>query len=1287
MYNSTHELPHSSPYDNIPTVGVLRLVSDRRRDQPHERSVNWESTETIRTDRAPSIEDFKTTFSTRTLHSGRNVDQSPDIPTDELSTIGVIKLVQPDLLRKSMRNEPQRNVHGIDRTTRKSMRDFGTQTITSWSSLIREKEDSTVTTKSRPNAIGTIKLTTPKSSDYRITDEVDFERSHKSHERRVPTLFDSSTEPAVTWPQLISTVKELVEEELSYQTKSRKTPLSNVFKLKSTKHKHGKGRLVHQGTDPEQSWDSLVTQLEEETEMSVTQRTQQKHEDPTTRTVSTLKLQTPQTDPATTETRGTQPDFTWNQVINVIRDETEEIILKRQSMQQKAPCNLGSFHIKAQPKATVTDSATQPELTWPQLVRIIQEEIEDIVTRSRKGVAVASVDTHETGTQPEIDWPEVIHLVRQEIMTQIHETKLTEESSVKSDKTPLKIFKLVGSEEKSVSKQDQMTGPEFTWGQIVRIIRNETEEMIRRDMETSADNEVKECEDATTEPELTWPLLVRIVQQETEEIVRKKNMKITSDTATSPQEDWSTLIGALEDTAVEEYKVLQERQRQSEAPPMIGIFKLKTDDTRPHPVVEEKEVDDASTEPELTWPLLMRIVQEEVEDILIRRNIKKSCDKGTNPETDWESIVGTIEETAIEEYKKVSRRVPDEEPPMIGIFKLKAEEKRRAQYQPSAVTVDKGTQPRTSWDRIISIIEENAVTSYKEKRSKSELPKPTSVGVIKLTTPSPARKADSFTQSDDPDLSDSFTQPEQSWRDLLRGLKEELESEYIKTIRELEAHIAAQDEPDFPHDVQSLGIFTLKGPKERKRLISDSFTQIFTPVISEKSTQPEKSWPQLITEIEESTEMRIHQKFRKPKVTQGTSQTEPIEQIPITPVIIREEFLAPHVERKDCGIQVELERMYKRKTADTGTQIIMHTTDVTTSTPEVPESEEKSSETTPEVRDAAVSAWKISSRSFTTQFDAPAAKSQHAGQQTSISVLERGSSTIKEVPCFAGVQVSPAYESHSTSVQQLKRLSSSVQVSLKKDTRESASNTVTRDIADAGMGTESPLVAESGTTMEVQQTRDACVSADLSPKKQVVSYYLDQLKKKPKMEAASIQCDLVQIASFNHSSTQYDKIRLDSKSTQLSPALPNRKDSSTQSFWPTKTEGSLAKVESHDATTQAIYEPPIVPVESVQSEMNLTWTEPPKEVQMIDASTSDDLVRKIDNSTQIYLQGKNASTNTRTMKLVESMTQAKPSVISVMSTIHPTTQHVSMHAIPDGKDFTQQTNKGRSDTPNDGHQF
>ena len=1262
------------PYQDIPSIGVIKLVSDQSRPQTLERRVSWAGEDF---DNLRSF-DERETFTSSSTTQKRRRSPSPDKQKGNFPTIGVIKLIRPDSLKQPLWNELNRYVAPSGR-----------------SSLTRHES----------------------------WNETDINETQRTGSAKRPQMIDSYTEPAITWPQLIHTVRDLVDEEQkkTSKSKSKKAPILGVFKLKSTKEKTPKVSAVSQGTNPDRPWHHLVSQLEEEIESSVIRKTNQRPDRSEPRTVSIVKLQAPHQPTPDTRTKGTNPDLSWNQVLRMIQSETEEIVERKQTLKQKTPSNLGSIQLKSNPKPPMFDCSTQPELSWPQVVKIIKEETEEFGKKP-------FIPKNDKGIQPEMNWPEIIQLVQQEVIKQVRETEVTKKSEQKSDKVPLAVIKLVGAEDIPKLKQDQTTEPELSWGQMVRMVQTEVEDIIRT-------------------------------------------------------------------------KTKKEPKR--------------------------KETGDASTEPELTWPLLVRIVQEEVENMVKKKNTKTTSEKGTRPENDWNTVVGTIQETAIEEFKRISqkKKPKDEKPPLIGIFKLKAQEQPQVTSVPRPRTVEQGTHPSTSWDRLLSRIEENAIMSIKRTstKQKAKPAEPTSIGIIKLRAPDVSQKTERSTQSEDIDVSHSFTQPERSWRDLLRGLKLELESEYMKTIRELEAHIASQeDHPDYAPTVQSLGVLTLKAPREEKKGLRNSFTQYHTPVISEKFTQSDKSWPELMMKIEEETERKLTRRVKTPKVSQQESQTE--EEIPalfldepIAPSVVPQEFASPVIDQTDSDVQVgpemadstsspivvrrsntqimvkpsvtdnstemstktndrttqigrispnvrDKQHQFGQETADSNVQVTemknlkdcmaqteFHssesntqtapmpeivpepaviveaptvemsfpevkpdTRDASTATLDAPKTKDQSLEVAPDLEEKAVSAWKVSLRSFTTQFDTPLPKTTTSGQQTSVSVLEKGTATLTKTPGFAGVQVSPVYETHSTSVEKTRLTSTPVQVTMKKDTKNSTSNTdkvqtedmsveaeldavdtqddststikvdvrdstfqitaetisagaqVTSELASTSTSAPRPATATKDVQISTKQVdrqtltdevkmKDAGVTVDLSSKKQVVNYYLEQLKKKPKVTPKSSQCDLIVVPKMkdmaseikpnlrnqqqqmtpvgDNDSTQYDPVKVTNNTTQLSIVHPKVKDSSTQSIPSTKTTGALASTESRDISTQATLEPEVIEqvvITPEETQFNMTWSEPPKTIETSDASTFIDGVDKSNKTTETYVHSDEKETTTWT---------------------------------------------------------
>ena len=289
-----------------------------------------------------------------------------------------------------------------------------------------------------------------------------------------------------------------------------------------------------------------------------------------------------------------------------------------------------------------------------------------------------------------------------------------------------------------------------------------------------------------------------------------------------------------------------------------------------------------------------------------------------------------------------------------------------------------------------------------------------------------------------------------------------------------------------------------------------------------------------------------------------------------------------------------------------------------------------------------------------------------------------------------------------------------VQVQIITETDESGTNTYVNETKDSGVQIKAS-VSESHTTMDKITTNDVGVSVDTSSKKQVVSYYLSQLQKKPKVQASSTQCDLLtapKVTDFSQqasieaptpkmvdlaTNTTFILKRDTANNTSPLPVLASRGSQITAvtstasvsvrpSVQEETTLTSAINTHNRSVNTEHIEKrdqissvdiPVSTETEEIVKQENAhdQFAPPMFSIETVDAEAQISPEQKDSTTnTKVLPRQKNSSTNTKRVSVRETAAQIQPTVTSQILFVSPNMAHVDVDATVDGKDFAQQVN-------------
>ncbi|PIK40497.1 hypothetical protein BSL78_22658 [Apostichopus japonicus] len=202
------------------------------------------------------------------------------------------------------------------------------------------------------------------------------------------TTSDAATSPVLDWRLFINEVQEDAVESYKSHRKQQDTiqrvPVAGVFKLKQEE----KPRVEKHdtGTDPAFSWKNITEEIE--TSAIESYRRTRKSEKPTSMGVIKLKSTEKEKEK---DDNFTQSDEKWSDIITDLREEFENEYRKTiRQLQSKlvdledVPKSLGVLTLKGPEGPSLIDTGTQPEWTWDVIINGVQEETEESIIRQQR---------------------------------------------------------------------------------------------------------------------------------------------------------------------------------------------------------------------------------------------------------------------------------------------------------------------------------------------------------------------------------------------------------------------------------------------------------------------------------------------------------------------------------------------------------------------------------------------------------------------------------------------------------------------------------------------------------------------------------------------------------------------------------------------------------------------------------------------------------------------------------------------------------------------------------------
>ncbi|KAJ8038981.1 hypothetical protein HOLleu_16556 [Holothuria leucospilota] len=688
-------------------------------------------------------------------------------------------------------------------------------------SRIRMKNKSTEPEMTWPNLVEAVKKLVREEEGGRGRPSL-----RRSDRDALLRLVNKGTQPEVSWGTLLRLTEARIEERLTNEQKSRKrsAPLVGKFSLKT--EKVAKARVADMGTSPDLSWGDFIEIATAEAERNLKSKSV-----PDLRVsggpqnIGVFALKETREESAPRRNTGTETDLSFTDLVDIILEEIELIGRKRSASEStisrererlvERAKSLGIYQLRSQSEERPRgrDSSTQSELSWAQLIDIVENETRKMILQQRQD------SLSEMGTDPVISWIDLVETILEE-SDEYWRRKKKQSNVERSTEPDLSWGQLVSIiQEESLyasrkSTKNKGVQPSWGWAEIVSVIQEETEEILRLRALSNMDSKAVAVDlspSSNVQGTQTENDSNSVAVSTLRTWVRDRPRRVQWEEATEPETEWSRLVREIEDAAIKDYIQANGLDQPREAP-VVSVFKLKKDSD-------------------------------------MKKKKKNMTDSGTDPVINWHSYVTEIQEEAIESFKKVQnqgKREPEvtQRSPVFGVFKLKQEDK------PEVVKHDSGTNPDHSWNDIVEDIETSAIESYRRTRTSE---RPTNIGVYKIKGSPIVEKEENCTQS------------EEGWSEILAELREEFENEYRRTIRELESKL--NDLEDTP---KSLGVLTLKGPQG--------------PKLIDRGTQPQWTWDVLVNRVQEETEETLVRRARTQRQKQLDSMLTTSVQVDIETV-------------------------------------------------------------------------------------------------------------------------------------------------------------------------------------------------------------------------------------------------------------------------------------------------------------------------------------------------------------------------------------------------------------------
>ena len=709
-----------------------------------------------------------------------------------LPTIGTIRLVSPD-------------------KTSGTFSDQGYASQTSVAHLSFDESDAM--DMDDVETIGVLRLVSPHTSPRPVRSERVQQRS-RSPERRV-----MSPERRVGSPERLPSPERRAKSLDRHYTKEKRTrsPERRVKSLERIPSPERRNRSLERRSNPTERARSPESPERRTRSPERRHRSHDRFRSPE-RTIGFVKLVSPksrrrvkmQVKDATTE-----PHVPWSKLLHKIQECVEEDVAKK-AAKRGAPKDVGKIKLK-RPEGIVKDASTQPDQTWFEILQDIEDIVYDKYKKSRGPAKWPRGDSLERGTS---------------VVNNVGTIKLS---------TP--------APHKNV--RDQATQPDFSWRQMMSEFEDEIRSTLRRQQQQPAQAVIK-------------------LQQEPVKNL-KPSVAQTKSRGSQSLLPWGRLVRKIQDDAMEEYREKTEREREQERtnerkdPTVVSVFKLKG--------AKDKPKYDRFTQSEAIGTEEQATVKD------LHPVITQTKSRGSQAQLPWGTLVRKIQDDAMEEYRQKIEMEREQEranerkdPTVVSVVKLKGAKDRPkldSFTQSELISTDEQTtQPDRSWETILKDMKRILENEYRRTITELETrladrPKyepdfsktapPVAVFKLKSSPPKPPpvpTAVAAFTQCETPQMADQGAQGDRSWTEVVKDVREILENEYRRTIRELEDRLTEPESKTTPIAVFKLKE-TMKDPP-----------RIEKPTMNTCGTQAERPWGDILSTVRESVENEYLQIIR-----------------------------------------------------------------------------------------------------------------------------------------------------------------------------------------------------------------------------------------------------------------------------------------------------------------------------------------------------------------------------------------------------------------------------------------